>query len=174
MNKMRPSEITAEWVKAVSFKAPTLNAPAIDGVSFRPLKVNLDGRGDVIEMWSEPWGYTAPAHVYQSATDYGVVKCWHLHEIHTDQFAITRGKIQVTVVDVREESSTFGSVDTFIVGSQLPGFIRIPPGLMHGWKALSQPEVIVYNFQSHVYDSGDEFKFAWDCVLPEVWQPKNG
>jgi len=46
--------------------------------------------------------------------------------------------------------------------------------VMHGWKALTQPEVIVVNLQSHVYDSADEFKFAWDCVLEQVWEPKNG
>jgi dTDP-4-dehydrorhamnose 3,5-epimerase len=171
---MKPSETTEDWLCGVKFRPPTLNSPVIDGVVFRPLKVNLDGRGDVIELWSAPWGYIQPAHIYQSATDHGVVKCWHLHEIHTDQFAITRGKIQVSVADVRPDSSTFGAVDTFILGTQLPGFVKIPPGLIHGWKALSEPEVIVYNFQSHIYDASDEFKFTWNCVLENVWQPKNG
>ncbi len=44
-----------------------------------------------------------PEHVYQSATDYGVVKCWHLHDRHTDQFTVTRGKLQVTLVDIRPD-----------------------------------------------------------------------
>ncbi len=171
---MKAAEVTTEWLKTIDFSSPTLNGPMIHDVQFRPLKVNLDGRGDVIELWSEPWGYVAPTHIYQSATDYGVVKCWHLHEVHTDQFAVTRGKIQVTVADIRSDSPTFGGVDTFILGTELPGFIQIPPGLMHGWKCLSMPEVIVYNFQSHVYDASDEFKFPWDSVLENVWQPKNG
>jgi hypothetical protein len=46
--------------------------------------------------------------------------------------------------------------------------------IMHGWKALTQPEVIVVNLQSHVYDAADEFKFPWDCVLADVWEPRNG
>ena len=45
---------------------------------------------------------------------------------------------------------------------------------MHGWKALAQPETIVVNLQSHVYDPADEFKFPWDCVLRDVWEPRNG
>ena len=39
---------------------------------------------------------------------------------------------------------------------------------------LTQPEVIVVNLQSHVYDAADEFKFPWNCVLEEVWEPRNG
>lgn len=172
---MRASEISVEWLQNVEFSTPTLNAPSIDGVVFRPLTAHLDGRGDVTELWSSPWdGFMRPEHVYQSATDFGVVKCWHLHDIHTDQFAITRGKVQVSIADVRTGSPTFGRVDTFILGSQKPGLVRIPPGVMHGWKALSSPEIIVFNVQSHVYDQADEFKFPWDCVLEEVWQPKNG
>jgi dTDP-4-dehydrorhamnose 3,5-epimerase len=167
-------EVTVEWLQSVSFAPPTLNSPSIDGVSFKRLEVNLDGRGDVIELWSEPWGFITPAHIYQSATDYGVVKCWHLHRVHTDQFAVTRGKIQITLADLRENSGTFGRVDTFIIGTQMPGLVIIPPGILHGWKCLSMPEVIVYNFQSHVYDPNDEYKFKWDCALADVWQPRNG
>jgi dTDP-4-dehydrorhamnose 3,5-epimerase len=113
-------------------------------------------------------------HVYQSATDYGVVKCWHLHEIHTDQFTVTRGKLQVTLVDIRPDSPTFGHVNPIFLGVQRPRLIKIPPMIMHGWKALTPPEVIVVNLQSHVYDAADEFKFPWNCVLEEVWEPRNG
>ena len=172
---MHASEVSIEWLNEQSYSVQGVNKATIDGVLFRPLNVILDGRGDVIELWSEPWeGFTPPTHVYQSATDYGVVKCWHLHEIHTDQFTVTRGKIQVTLVDVREDSTTFGHVNTFIMGTSYPGLVRIPPGLMHGWKCLSIPEVIVVNLQSHVYDAGDEYKFPWNCVLEDVWQPING
>ena len=103
-----------------------------------------------------------------------MTKCWHLHEVHTDQFTVTRGKLQVSLVDVREESPTFGQANTIVMGTQKPRFMKIPPGIMHGWKALGTTESIVVNFQSHPYDAADEFKFTWDCVLPEIWGPKNG
>lgn len=138
----------------------------------------LDGRGDVVELWSFPWvardGLVEAKHCYQSATDVGVVKCWHLHEIHTDQFTVTRGKLQVTLVDIRESSPTFGQVNPVFLGVERPRLLKIPPGVLHGWKALSAPEVLVVNFQSHVYDAGDEYKLPWDCVLTEVWEPRNG
>lgn len=178
---MRPEDVTAGWLQSLSFDVQPVGRTSIEGVVVKQLTPHLDGRGEVTELWSRPWckgdrdeGFVVPAHVYQSATDYGVVKCWHLHAVHTDQFAVTRGKLQVTLVDLREESSTFCDVNVVVMGSLRPQLLKIPPGIMHGWKALSQPEVLVVNLQSHVYDPADEFKLPWDCVLASVWEPLNG
>ena len=172
---MKTSDVTVEWLKTIQFTVRGPGAVSIDGVVHRKLNPIVDGRGELTELWSEPWeGFSPPVHIYQSGTDYGVAKCWHLHEIHTDQFAISRGKVQVVIADIREGSPTFGEVNVFFFGSLNPGLLRIPAGLLHGWKALSGPETLVLNFQSHVYDASDEYKFTWDCVLDEVWQPRNG
>lgn len=156
----------------------TFHGPTIDGLLHKDLTTILDGRGDVIELWSRPWveqeGFREPAHVYQSATDYGVVKCWHLHAEHTDQFTVTRGKLQVVCVDLRRDSRSFGAVNSFVMGTARPTLLLIPPGVMHGWKGLAQPETIVVNLQTHVYDPADEYKFRWNSVLESVWEPRNG
>jgi len=173
----RASEVTTEWLNTVKLLIQQPGIATIAGVLVKNLTVRLDGRGDVTELWSRGWqeeGFVNVDHAYQSATDFGVVKCWHLHEVHTDQFTVTRGKLQITVIDVRQDSPTFGHVNVFFVGSLMPQIIRIPPRLLHGWKALTMPEVLVINFQSHVYDPHDEFKFPWDCIVPEIWQPQNG
>ena len=176
---MHAQDVTEEWLRTIPFqiKSP-YQPPTIHGAQLKDLRPLVDGRGDVIELWSRPWvegeGFLVPEHIYQSATDYGVVKCWHLHDIHTDQFTVTRGKLQVTLVDIRPDSPTFGHVNPIFLGVQRPRLLKIPPMVMHGWKALSQPEVIVVNLQSHVYSAADEFKFPWNCVLEEVWEPRNG
>lgn len=176
---MKPSEITVDWLTKQSFEIkPALFGPTIEGTHLKELTPLLDGRGDVTELWNEAWkdsdGVVVPRHIYQSATDFGVVKCWHLHESHTDQFTVTRGKLQVSMVDLREGSPTFGHANAVFLGTERPRYLRIPPGIMHGWKALTEPEVIVVNLQSAPYDPADEFKFPWDCVLSEIWQPRNG
>lgn len=175
---MKPADVTPEWLQSLELTVrPAGQTPSIDGVIARRLKPHLDGRGEVTELWSAPWradGFVTGEHIYQSATDVGVVKCWHLHAIHTDQFVVTRGKLQVTLVDIREESPSFCDVNVFVMGTLNPLLLKIPPGIMHGWKALTPPEVLVVNVQSHVYDPADEFKLPWDCVLEEVWEPRNG
>ncbi len=176
---MQARDVTLAWLQAQRYALQSpFRPPTIDGVLLKELTPMLDGRGDVIELWSLPWveheGFVVPRHCYQSATDHGVVKCWHLHQHHTDQFTVTRGKLQVTLVDIREDSPTFGHVNPVFLGIERPRLLKIPPGVMHGWKALTAPEVLVVNFQSDVYDPSDEFKLPWDCVLTEVWEPRNG
>ncbi len=176
---MHARDVTVEWLRTIDYQIQSpYRVPTIEGVVIKDLQVNLDGRGDVIELWSQPWverdGLVVPQHVYQSATEYGVVKCWHFHQVHTDQFTVTRGKLQVTLVDLRTDSPTFGHVNPIFLGTQRPRLIKIPPMIMHGWKALTAPEVIVVNFQSHVYHPEDEFRVPWDSVLAEVWEPRNG
>jgi dTDP-4-dehydrorhamnose 3,5-epimerase-like enzyme len=172
---MKVNEVTENWLKSQKLE---ISKELIEGVVVKNLKPIVDGRGDVIELWSQPWIETdnlmQPKHCYQSATDYGVTKCWHLHAIHTDQFTVTRGKLQVCLIDVREDSPTFGKANSIILGRDQQRLIKIPIGILHGWKSLSMPETIVVNFQTEIYDAGDEFKFTWDCVLPEIWEPKNG
>ena len=176
---MEPKNVTIDWLNQQEYKVQNVyNPPTIEGVILKELKCLVDGRGDVTELWSKPWteteGFLMPEHCYQSATDFGVTKCWHLHAIHTDQFTVTRGKLQVVLVDIRKNSPTFGHVNSIFMGVQRPRLLKIPAGIMHGWRALTHPEVIVVNFQSHPYDAADEFKFPWNCVLENIWEPKNG
>jgi len=175
---MMPHEVTTEWLKQqTGWMIQKPNTITIQGLYLKELTPIVDGRGEVTELWSEKWmseGVIVPKHIYQSATDFGVVKCWHLHEKHTDQFTVTRGKLQVSLVDIREDSPTFKHVNTVLLGTLKPRYLRIPLGVMHGWKSLAEPETLVVNLQSEVYDAADEFKFPWDCVLQEVWQPMNG
>ena len=174
---MEIKDITADWLKQQKWDVKKQNEVTIDGVKVWDLKPIVDGRGDVTELWNEKWverGGLVPRHIYQSATDYGVIKCWHLHAVHTDQFTVTRGKLQVSIIDVREGSPTFGQVNAIILGTLTPKFVQIPFGLVHGWKALAGPETIVVNVQSHPYDPADEMKFPWDTMLVDVWQPHNG
>ena len=105
------SYVSVEWLKRQKFQIQNIyKPPTIKGVILRELNPIPDGRGDIIELWSEPWiesnDLVYPTHCYQSATDYGVTKCWHLHSIHTDQMTVTRGKIQIVMVDIRKNSET--------------------------------------------------------------------
>jgi dTDP-4-dehydrorhamnose 3,5-epimerase len=176
---MNIKDINETWLASLKLTITSpYKAPTIGGVVMKELTPFLDGRGDVTELWSLPWvekfNLDHPKHIYQSATDFGVIKAWHMHQIHTDQFTVTRGKLQVTLVDIREESPTFGHLNTVFMGSLRPRLLKIPPLVLHGWKALTEPEVLVVNLQTETYDPADEFKYRWDCITPMVWQPQHG
>jgi len=176
---MNAHDINEKWLSSLKLKITSpYVAPTIGDVRLKELIPQLDGRGDVIELWSLPWvkeyNLALPKHIYQSATDTGVIKAWHLHQVHTDQFTVTRGKLQVTLLDVRKDSPSFGHVNTIFLGASRPRLLKIPPMVLHGWKALSHPEVIVVNLQTEIYDPADEFKYRWDCIDPTLWQPQHG
>lgn len=172
------SSVTVEWLKSQKYELQNIyKPPTIDGVVLKDLKPIPDGRGDVLELWSSLWaaeGFEPPLHTYKSGTDFGVVKGWHLHEKHTDQMCVFDGKIQISLVDIRKFSPTFGHVNLIFIAPNKPRLLKVPAGVMHGWKALSAPSVDVINFQTDVYKPEDEFKFPWDCVLRDIWEPKNG
>ena len=72
----RASEVTVEWLKSLEFLVQPPGRATIQGVIVRDLTVHLDGRGEVTELWSRPWvkdGLEPVEHIYQSATDHGVV-----------------------------------------------------------------------------------------------------
>ena len=127
---MKASEVTVEWLKTLHYKVQPANKATIQGVIVKDLTVHLDGRGEVTELYSKPWiekdGLADIQHIYQSATDYGVVKCWHLHEIHTDHFTVTRGKLQVSIVDLREDSPTFADRKSTRLNSSHSSVSRMP------------------------------------------------
>lgn len=177
-DQMGSSDLTCEALKSIEYSIQSVyNPPTIDGVIARELKPIVDGRGELTELWSKPWladGLVEFVHMYQTATDFGVVKGWHLHKAHTDQLIVTRGKLQLCLVDIRPASPTLGHVNILFLGSQKPRLVLVPPMILHGWKALSLPEVLVVNLQSHLYDPTDEYKFPWNCVLENIWEPKNG
>ncbi|OGM33817.1 hypothetical protein A3D01_02505 [Candidatus Woesebacteria bacterium RIFCSPHIGHO2_02_FULL_39_13] len=170
--------LTVEDLKKINFKLNSLReSPTIRDVYYKRLTTYVDGRGDLTELWSEPWNKKEDVarkieHVYFNTTHEGVIKGWHVHERTFSQYTCVRGKMQVVLVDVRRKFPTFGYVDQFIIGTQNPSLIVIPPGVLKAWKSLRGDSIIV-NLLT-LADVKDNFKYPWDAILKEVWEPKNG
>ncbi len=154
-----------------------LNSPTIKNVYFKSLKRHVDPRGDITELWSQPWSEKEPVektvrHVYFNTTHQGVVKAWHIHQHTTSQYTCISGKMQVVLIDLREKSPTQGHVNQFLIGTYAPSFIKIPPGVLKGWKSIQGDSVIINLLTSA--DLKDNSRYPWDCILPDIWLPKNG
>ena len=157
---------------------PKFNQCSIDGVFYKKLITHVDGRGDLTELWSEPWAEDEKEvrkdvkHVYYNTTHEGVVKAWHIHEYTISQYTCVNGKMQVVLVDLRDGSKTQGKVDQFIIGTKNPSFIKIPPGVLKAWTSVQGDSVIVNLLTSP--DISDNYKYPWDIILKDIWQPQNG
>ena len=150
----------------------------IDGVKVKHLKVIPDERGWLMEcLRADDELFIKFGQAYVTAANSGVVKAWHYHKRQTDQFVVIHGMAKVVLYDGREGSPTRGEVNEFFMGVRNPLLLQIPPGVYHGFKAISPGETIVLNLPTEVYryDSPDECRVdPHDNDIPYSWERKDG
>lgn len=150
----------------------------IEGVATKRLKVVPDERGRVMEMLrADDEMFQEFGQVYMTTAHPQVVKAWHMHKKQTDYLTAVCGMAKVALYDDREDSPTRGEVDEFFTGEHNPLLIRIPPGVYHGYKCISDQEVIIINCPTEVYDheNPDEYRLPpHDNDIPYDWQRKDG
>jgi dTDP-4-dehydrorhamnose 3,5-epimerase-like enzyme len=149
-----------------------INKPTINDVYYKNLVTYVDERGDLTELWSLGWGDKNIAqkveHVYYNTTHEGIIKGWHVHEHTFSQYTCVKGKMQVVLVDLREDLSTYTVVDEFIIGEINPSYIKIPPGVLKAWKSLDNDSIIVNLLTTA--DVTDNFKYEPDAILQDIWR----
>lgn len=150
----------------------------IEGVTVRKLRLIPDERGFLMEMLRSDWEeFDKFGQVYVTAVYPGVVKGWHYHKIQTDRFVCVAGMAKVVLYDGREGSPTHGEVNEFFMGIQNPILLKIPPGVMHGFKGISQEMTLIVNIPSELYnyEHPDEYRLpAHTDQIPYDWARKDG
>ena len=150
----------------------------IEGVKVRKLRLIPDERGYLVEMLRSDWEeYDKFGQVYITAVYPGVVKGWHYHKIQTDHFICVHGMAKVVLYDGREGSPTHGEVNEFFMGQQNPMLLKIPPGVMHGFKGISQEMALIVNVPTELYnyEQPDEYRLpAHTDEIPYDWSRKDG
>jgi dTDP-4-dehydrorhamnose 3,5-epimerase len=155
-----------------------LERPLIRDVKLRPLKAIPDERGRLMEMMrsDDPEMFIRFGQSYLTTAYPGVVKAWHYHERQIDHFVVLRGMAKVVLYDIREGSETKGIINEFFLGQHNMSMLRIPCGVLHGFKCISDEEVMIINFPTEVYHYGkpDEHRLpAHDPSIPYDWARKD-
>ena len=150
----------------------------IEGVQVKRLMPNADERGFLMEILRcdddifEKFG-----QVYVSLNYPGVVRAWHYHRKQNDFFVVVKGMIKVALYDSREDSPTRGEVNEFFLGENNRILLRIPIGVMHGYKTVGVEPSLLLNFPTEPYDrqQPDEYRLPWNTTeIPYDWSLKNG
>jgi dTDP-4-dehydrorhamnose 3,5-epimerase len=146
----------------------------INGVITHKLRLIPDERGRLLEILRKDEEHYLPvAQIYMTTNYPGVVKAWHYHKKQSDQMTCVKGMIKVVLYDARNGSPTQGEVNEFFVGEHNPLLIRIPPGVYHGWKCISETESVVVNCPTELYNyqEPDEHRAAHDDpAIPYNWE----
>jgi dTDP-4-dehydrorhamnose 3,5-epimerase len=136
----------------------------IEGVVLKNVVTHNDDRGffrelvrvddDFFEEGFGQWGHSL-VHV-------GVAKAWHVHKVQVDWWYVASGLLKVALYDTRADSPTSGKLMELLMGDhQEARVLRVPPGVAHGYKALSEPVHVLY-LTSKVYDPSDEGRIPHD------------
>ena len=150
----------------------------IEGVQVKRLMPNADERGFLMEIIRcdddifEKFG-----QVYVSLNYPGVVRAWHYHRKQNDFFVVVKGMIKVALYDSREDSPTRGEVNEYFLGENNRVMLRIPVGVIHGYKTIGVEPSLLLNFPTEPYDrqQPDEYRLPWNTTeIPYDWSLKNG
>ncbi|MDP8247770.1 MAG: dTDP-4-dehydrorhamnose 3,5-epimerase family protein [Candidatus Tritonobacter lacicola] len=145
----------------------------IEGVKIKRLKPNCDERGFLMEILRcDEEMFERFGLVYVSMNYPGVVRAWHYHKLQTDFFCVVKGMAKVVIYDSREGSTTTGEVNEFFIGEHDPSLVRIPVGVMHGYKTVGAVPCLLLNFPTvpHNKEKPDEYRVdPHDNDIPYDW-----
>jgi len=142
-------------------------------VEVKKLQPNVDERGCLTELLrcDEPM-FKRFGQCYVALNYPGVIRAWHYHKKQDDYFVVVKGVAKVVLYDAREDSPTRGQVREFFLGENNPIMLRIPPGVMHGYKTVGVEPSLLLNFPTEAYnpDDPDEFRLPYDAEeIPYNW-----
>jgi dTDP-4-dehydrorhamnose 3,5-epimerase len=167
-NELAPGLAIPECEKGIGKVILSDGSPdLIGGVRIQLLKIWPDDRGYFLEIIRSGQGL---AHAFprestqvSAALSYpGTIKAFHYHRYQTDLWAPVSGMLQVSLVDLRTGSPTFGARNTMYIGALRPWQVLIPPGVGHGYKIVGvDPALLVY-VTDRLYDPADEGRIAYD------------
>lgn len=129
-----------------------------------------DARGVFVETYRRSWFPGGREMVQQNRSDrqQGAVVGLHYHLHQADYWYVPRGRALVVLHDLRIGSPTDGNTQTLEIGEHDHRGVYIPPGLAHGFAALTDLTMIYLVDQ--YYNPADELGVLWnDPALGVSW-----
>ena len=145
----------------------------MEGVIIKKLIKNEDSRGWLAEIYRNDELNYQPVMGYVSATKSGVIRGPHEHKFQSDCFVfVGPGKFELHLWDNRENSETKGEYLKIEVGEANPTMVIVPPGIVHGYKCVSESDAYSINLPDKLYkgqkksEEVDEIRWEKDPDSP--------
>lgn len=126
---------------------------SIDGVAVKEVRSVLKQNGYLTEIYRRDWQLdgTDVDQVFQIVLNPGVVEAWHMHARTVDRFFASTGRVKIVLYDARRESPTYQLVSEYLIGTERPALLIVPPGVWHGVQNISDETAVVLNLVDHAY-----------------------
>jgi len=144
-----------------------------DGVRLDALKVHVDERGWLAEIFRGEWSGLPPVRQWNvTMSDANVLRGMHVHFKHTDYLTVIKGRISVAFLDLRPRSRTYRKSALIELASDRLAAIVIPNGVLHGF--YHHDESIYVLGCDRYYSPGEDLYCRWnDPALGIAWPCSN-
>ena len=148
----------------------------IDGVRIKPLRKIPDERGMIMHMLrcDDP-DFEQFGEIYFSTAYPGVVKGWHEHTRQVQNYAVVQGMIKLVLYDNRADSPTYKELMEIVTGEDAYQLIRIPAGVINGFRAVGTDTAIVANCATIPHDPDEIERISpFTDKIPYDWDRESG
>ena len=129
----------------------------IKGVIIKKLSEYKDERGWLSEIYRKDFDKFQAAMSYVSYTKFNIVRGPHGHKKQTDFFVfIGPGDFELYLWDNRKDSETYKNKMKLIVGENNKVSVLIPPGIVHGYRSISEKGSFCINLPDKLYAGKDK------------------
>jgi len=184
---LAPGDIADEFRS--SAKTYAASAP-LAGVKIHRLSRLVDDRGFFQEIYRAQADHPGSESLAEFFRDVPVgqinftivnaenhVKGLHYHLRQQDVwFCPHPSKAKFVLFDVRKDSPTSGRTQVVVVGDGHDVLVRIPEGVAHGYRPLTNPCALFY-IVTRTFDAKDpdEWRIPWDhSAVKDLWDVPNG
>lgn len=147
----------------------------ITGVIVKNINKYEDERGWLSEIYRVDELKYEPNMAYISLTKAGIIRGPHEHRYQSDCFVfVGPGSFSLHLWDRRENSETKGEYLNIEVGENNPTLVIVPPGVVHGYKALGPADSYSLNLPDKLYkgegkvEEIDEIRWENDGDSPYI------
>jgi dTDP-4-dehydrorhamnose 3,5-epimerase len=147
----------------------------IEGVKIVDLKKIPDERGMIMHMLrNDDPHFEKFGEIYFSTAYPSVIKGWHEHTKQVQNYAVIQGMIKLVLYDNRPDSPTYKNLMELFIGVDNYKLVRIPPGVINGWKTIGTTTAILANCSTlpHQPDEmkrydpfGDKVPYDWGIKM---------
>ena len=132
----------------------------IFGVKLITIKSNKDKRGFFREIF-RPDEISHKINIKQISHSFikkNIIKAWHIHKKQFQWNYLLKGKIIVTLLDLRRNSKTYRNTKTFEVLDNNNKIVYFfPPGVAHGYITKNNENHMIYGTSGY-YNPKEEYK----------------
>jgi dTDP-4-dehydrorhamnose 3,5-epimerase len=133
---------------------------SIQGVEITQLKRIPDERGCIMHMIrNDAPHFEKFGEIYFSMAYPGVIKGWHEHISQIQNYAVVMGMIKLVMYDNRKNSPTYKNLMEIFVGELNYCLVRIPVGVINGYKCISTSSCLVANCATEPFIEGEMLRY---------------